>query len=224
MSLESVFWLPLATKRKSAPRSCRQAAIAVRASRASTATVRPPMSGIRSMAGMKMPISLAAFSLSFPPSSMVGTAFLRQWRGGAMAAGAKDMGLPALVIDGAADGLAIDGDARILVPAMVPAEAGRGRGKLAGTDRDHDVADATDAREVMGAISGPGKAEMPRHPRPEVLDPGMDPLAPHSVAAAQSDSSVGRRCRRPRGSSTSAKQSCRPAISAVFILRIFPVP
>ena len=172
------------------------------------------------MVGMKTPISLAASISSFPSSSMVGTAFLRRWRGGAMAAGAKDMGLAALVIDGAADGLAIDGDARILVPA----EAGRGRGKPVGVDRDHDVADAMDAREVMGAISGPGKAEMPRHPRPEVLDPGMDPLAPHSVAAAQSDSSVGRRCRRPRGSSTSAKQSCRPAISAVFILRIFPVP
>ncbi len=93
-----------------------------------------------------------------------------------MAAGAEHVGLAARVIDSTADGLAVDGDARTLVPAMVPAEAGRGCGKLVGVDRDHDVADAIDAREVMGAIAVPGQAEMPQHPRSEVLDPGMDRL------------------------------------------------
>ena len=107
-----------------------------------------------------------------------------------MAAGAKDMRLPALVIDSAADGLAIDGDARILVPA----ETGRGCGELVGVNRDHDVADAIDAREVMGAVPGPGKAEMPQRPRPEVLDPGMDRLL--ATGATQRGRSAERQQRR----------------------------
>ena len=77
---------------------------------------------------------------------------------------------------------------------MVPAEAGRGCGELVGVDRDHDVADAIDAREVMGAIPVPGQAEMPQHPRPEVLDPGMDRLP--AIGATQRGRGAERQQRR----------------------------
>ena len=79
-----------------------------------------------------------------------------------MAAGSGHVRLASVVIDRAADRLAVDGDAFFLVPAVLLAETGRGPVKLVGIDLDHDIANAVDARALVNAVD-PAASETAGH-------------------------------------------------------------
>jgi len=119
-----------------------------------------------------------------------------------MGAGPEHRRLAPRTVDRAAERLAVDGDARTRVPPMLPAEAGGGPGKRVGIDLDPDVADAGDAWHLVHTVD-PAAPEAVQHRRLRLwIHAWIDvhPVAPQSVAAAQSASRESRRWRRGRPS------------------------
>ena len=145
---------------------------------ASAVTVRPTMSGRASSRGMTLPISLVRFS----PSSASGLmpTFLSPRSLGVVTHDAQHVSLASLVISGASDGLAVDGQRA--VARAVGLAPGPERGvEPDRIDADQQPAHRRQAGRTVLAIAT-AHAEALQHSETEVVAPFADRLvAPHAA-------------------------------------------
>ena len=151
--------------------------MAVCVSRASAVKVLPARSPRESSNGIVTPISLVALLW---PSSVVRTVFLTPGDGGVMAAGGEDVDWAARLVDGALQGLAVDGQRRVVVPVGCEPRPQRGI-ELLGRDLHDGVAQTVDARSLVDAVD-PAAAEVTQHRRREVAHPLVDGLVASGAA------------------------------------------
>ena len=165
--------------------------------------VRPAMSGTVSSGGMTAPISLVRFA----PSPALGfrRTFFDPKKPCCRGDDAEHMGLVAIGVDGAADGLAVDGQ-RAVARAMGLVPSSQGVVELNRIDADQQAAHRRQAGRAVLAVSA-AHAETLQHPGAEVVDPFADRL----VAAHAAE-------RRSGGERQHRGQGMAPALAAAGIV------